>query len=362
MTKHNASNERIKRKYFGYLREARRHSPASVDAVAKALSRFDELNRYRDYRQFHREQAVAFKRKLAEQQNLRTGERLSKATLHSTLQALRSFFFWLAGQPGFKSKISYSDADYFNLTDKEVREAAVEREQLVPALEQIHHVLTIMPSGTDIERRNRALIALALLTGARDGAMASLRLKHVNLERGLLIQDPREVRTKSSKSMTTFFFPVGGEALAIVTDWIRHLRATLLRGDDDPLFPATKVALGPDRRFGPVGLSRNGWSNATPIRKIFAAAFAEAQLPYFNPHSFRKTLALLGERLCKSPEEFKVWSQNLGHEHVLTTLTSYGTVSQTRQGEVMKRLGATSTDEDDPRELAARLASLLSST
>lgn len=281
--------------------------------------------------------------------------------MHSTLQSLRSFFLWLAGQPGFRSKISYSDADYFNLTDKEVRIAAVEREQLVPTIEQINHVLATMPAGTDIERRNRALIAFALMTGARDGAIASLRLKHVNLERGLLIQDPREVRTKASKSMTTFFFPVGGEALAIVTEWIGHLRATLLRGDDDPLFPATEVGIGPDRRFGPVGLSRKGWSNATPIRKIFAAAFSGAQLPYFNPHSFRKTLAQLGEAMCKSPEEFKAWSQNLGHEQVLTTLTSYGSLSQAKQGEVMKRLEIASGNDDDPRALAARLASLLSS-
>jgi hypothetical protein len=35
-------------------------------------------------------------------------------------------------------------------------------------------------------------------------------------------------------------------------------------------------------------------------------------LPYFNPHSFRKTLALLGGRICKTPEEYKAWSQNLG--------------------------------------------------
>ena len=359
MTKHNALNERIKRNYYNYLREARRQSPASVDAVAKALSRFDELNRFRDYRQFHREQAVAFKRKLAEQQSLRTGERLSKSTQHSTLQALRSFFLWLAGQPGFKSRISYGDADYFNLTEKEVRIAGIEREQLVPTMEQVHHVLATMPAGTDIERRNRALIALALLTGARDGAMASLRLKHVNLERGVLVQDAREVRTKSSKSMTTFFFPVGGEALTIVTEWIHYSRCTLLRGDDDPLFPATEIGIGPDRRFRPVGLSRKGWSNATPIRKIFAGACASAELPYFNPHSIRKTLAQLGGRVCKSPEDLKAWSQNLSHEKVLTTLTSYGTISQARQGEVMKRLGAATADEDDPRELAARLASLL---
>jgi hypothetical protein len=44
----------------------------------------------------------------------------------------------------------------------------------------------------------------------------------------------------------------------------------------------------------------------------FKEAFATAGLPYFNPHSFRKTLALLGGQICKSPEQYKAWSQNLG--------------------------------------------------
>ena len=36
MTKHNAENERIKRKYLAYLKEAKRHSEPTVDAAAKA--------------------------------------------------------------------------------------------------------------------------------------------------------------------------------------------------------------------------------------------------------------------------------------------------------------------------------------
>jgi len=50
------------------------------------------------------------------------------------------------------------------------------------------------------------------------------------------------------------------------------------------------------------------------IRTIFKDAFESADLPYFNPHSFRKTLVTLGQKFCQSPEEFKAWSQNLGHE------------------------------------------------
>jgi hypothetical protein len=48
-------------------------------------------------------------------------DRLSKATLYATLSALKRFFIWLAGQPGYKSRISYSDAEYFNLSVKEIR-------------------------------------------------------------------------------------------------------------------------------------------------------------------------------------------------------------------------------------------------
>ncbi len=63
-----------------------------------------------------------------------------------------------------------------------------------------------------------------------------------------------------------------------------------------------------------------------------------AGLPYFNPHSFRRTLVRLGETVCQSPEEFKAWSQNLGHEQVLTTFCSYGAVADRRQGEIIKDL------------------------
>ena len=79
------------------------------------------------------------------------------------------------------------------------------------------------------------------------------------------------------------------------------------------------------------GLDRKHWSSAGPIRAIFKDAFAAAGLPYFNPHSFRNTLALLGGKVCKSPEEYKAWSQNLGHEHVLTTFSSYGAVGRERR-------------------------------
>ena len=304
MTKHNAENERIKRKYFAFLKEAKRQSELTVDAAAKALSRFEEYTRHRNFKAFHFEQAVAFKRHLAEQTGQRSGEKLSKATLHATLTQLKSFFFWLAGQPGYKARLQYSDAEYFKLSDKDTRIATAQRERKAPTLEQVKHVIQRMPAGSETECRNRALVAFTLLTGARDSAIASMKLKHVDLKEGCIQQDAREVKTKFSKTFTTYFFPVGGGIQEIVAEWVRFLREEKLWGNDDPLFPATRIALGTTRQFEAAGLERQHWSSAGPIRTIFRKAFELASLPYFHPHSLRKTLARLGEEVCKSPQQF----------------------------------------------------------
>ncbi len=359
MEKHNPANERIKRKYFVFLNEAKRHSEPTVDAAAKALGRFEGYTGYRDFKAFHFEQAIAFKKYLGEQKGQRSGEKLSKATLHSSLTQLKRFFQWLALQPGYKSRVQYADAEYFNLSDKDTRIATAKRQQGFPTIEQIKHVISKMPVNTEIERRNRALVAFTLLTGARDSAIASLKLKHVDLIAGCVNQDAREVKTKFSKTFNTFFFPVGEGIHAIVSDWISYLRDKKLWGNDDPLFPATLVEQSPDRQFTAAGLARKQWSSASPIRSIFREAFMNAGLPYFNPHSFRNTLAQLGEKVCKTPEQFKAWSQNLGHEKVLTTFLSYGGVACQRQGEIIRNLGTpqreVSTDAIEIAEVVCKM-------
>lgn len=359
MKKHHPKNERIKRQYFSYLEDAKRMDRGSVDIVAASISHFEQVTNFKDFAQFHIAQAKAYKHRLAEQRNEKTGKPLAKSTIHSRLMALKAFVHWLAGQPGYKSRISYSDADYFNPSANDGRIATAQREKRVPTIEQIHHVISRMPTDTDIQKRDRAIIAFTLLTGARDNAVASFSLKHVDLSAHKVFQDAREVRTKNRKTFVTYFFPVGEDIKTIVTDWIDHLQSALLFGPDDPIFPATKVTINGNGLFGAAGLSRNHWKNAQAIRKLFKTAFEAAGLPYANPHSFRDTLASFGERICRTPEEFKAWSQNLGHDHVLTTFTSYGAVSIQRQADIIGKLRGTvscesgAVNDDDLDALAA---------
>ena len=298
MKKYNAKNERIKRKYLTFLKQAKGQHEASIDAVAKAIVRFETYTKHRDFKAFHFEQAIGFKKHLANLTHHKTGKPLSLATLNSTVRHLKAFFEWLSQEAGYKSRIKYSDAEYFNLSVKEAHTAKAIRQKPVASVEQIKHVLAMMPNGTSIERRDRALIAFTLLTGARDSAIASLKLKHIDIGAGTVYQDARDVKTKFSKSFTTTFFPVGDEVRDIVVEWVEYLKVDLLMGNDDPLFPKTLMGQGSDSNFQAVGLSNEHWSSAAAIRKIFKDAFTLAGLPPFNPHSFRHTLAALGESSC----------------------------------------------------------------
>ena len=341
--KRTPENEKAKRRYLQFLRDARGRDEASLDAFAKAIERFDEYNRRREYRKFHIEQARGFKAHLMEQRNARTGEPLSASTINSTLGMLKAFFLWLAGEVDYRARIKYADVEYFNAPDNLARVATARRHKACPTLKQIRTVLEEMPASTEIERRDRALIAFTILTGARDRAIVSFRLKHIDVEHELLEQDARQVHTKGAKTFTTWFFPVGSDIQKIVVDWVAFLLIEKRFGPEDPIFPKSRVETGPDLQFRANGLERAPWANANPVRAIFKEAFRRAGLPYFNPHSFRNSLVQLAYDLKLDAERFKAWSQNLGHEECLTTFSSYGTLPPHRQAEIIRGLANSAT-------------------
>ena len=99
MIEYNASNERIKRQYFTFLKEAKRLGVDSVDNAARALARFEAYNKYRDFSAFHFKQAIAYKDHLAGQNNQATCKRLSKATINEARAQLKCFFQCLSPRP-----------------------------------------------------------------------------------------------------------------------------------------------------------------------------------------------------------------------------------------------------------------------
>lgn len=338
MTKYNAKNERIKREYFEYQREAMRKSESTIQGLSIALYRFEEYTGFKPFSTFNKEQAIAFKHALLDAVAQRDGKPLSKSTIQHTLNAIKEFFIWLSREQEYRNKVNIHDADYLNYNAKDARAAGVRPMKSPPTLEQVRTAILAMPSTSPTERRDRALFALALLTGMRDSALVSLRLKHIDMVEGVVNQDPNLVRTKASKHIITYLVPVGDDLKEMVADWVRYLREELRYGDDDPLFPRTKVSHSETEGFVATGFEPICWSTAATVRKIVREAYERVGIPYFHPHLLRKTLVKIGEQRCRNPEEFKAWSQNIGHESVLTTFRSYGEVAVERQGALIKGL------------------------
>ena len=85
MSKLNPQNERIKRDFLRYQKNALGKSDSTLDAIRKALARFEHYTGRRDFKTFRREQAIGFKERLMDTDGQRSGETLSWSTQASTL-------------------------------------------------------------------------------------------------------------------------------------------------------------------------------------------------------------------------------------------------------------------------------------
>ncbi|RYH08455.1 site-specific integrase [Tropicimonas sp. IMCC6043] len=337
MVRRTNPNLRIKRKYLTWMSEARGVSEATVDRAAASIDTYLAWLKGKDLRQFHSEKALAFKRHLESDRTGRNRPR-SASTINGILRDLRSFMTWLADQPGYRSRIRHADAAYFSPDRKSEQARRGELFKPAPSPEQVAHAILSMPSETLLERRDRALMAFLFLTGAREKAAMTVRMGHVDLTNACVQFDGRLVETKFGKRFTVAFLPVGDTFVAILRDWITELRTDLMWGQTDPVFPKTAVGIGVTGGFESRGLERAPWKSPARVVKIFRGAFEAAGLPPYSPHSIRRTLVQLSNDHCRTPEEFKAWSQNLGHEDVLTTFMNYGSIAPGRQVELIARM------------------------
>ena len=336
MSKRKADNTRMKRKYLVWRQEAKGWSEATVDRAAAAIDAYIAFLKGKDFRSFHSEQARAFKQHLRAQTHPRTGAPLSATTVNGTLRDVKAFFAWLADQPGYKSKITRSEVAYLSPDRKSEEARRTTCWKPHPSVQDGRRALAGMPCETMYQRRDRALMALLFLTGSRISAAISLRLAHVDLGQHVVHFDGRTVDTKFGKSFSTAFYPVGGAFEDVFLAWFAELREMGF-SHADPLFPKTQVGIGPDRRFGPVGFARASWASTGQARKVFKEAFEQIGLPPYAPHLVRDTISELAREHCVTPEDYKAWSQNIGHDDALTTFRSYGSVAPGRQAELMAR-------------------------
>lgn len=334
-------NERIKRKYLGYLVGAKGRDEKTANKVAAAIARFEKSTNYKPFKKFHVDQAGKFKAHLAACKNGRTKRPLSHSTIDAELRIVKAFIFWLAGQPGYKSRISYSDAEYFTNSLKSARIAHTRRPMHYPTLLQCKRAFEAMPDDTPDQMRDKASFSFFLLTGARVKAASTLRLKHINVADNYVYQDARDVATKGAKSIRTEFYPVDQIYYDYFKRWVTYLYETALFGPEDPLFPKPRMGLDENKALANLGLSRKPYASSTKLYSVVKTAFSNVQMHGYTPHNFRRTHGALASQFCDTPEKIKAWSMNFGHEDVMTTISAYVPVSMERQIELLREMRGT---------------------
>lgn len=331
--------------YQKHMKEARGLDVKTIDARMRHLGQFEACLAGKDLVKLKPDDIVQFKESVigTEQEDGPEAECLAAPTIVQTFHDLRAFIEWLSKQPGYRT-LRRDLADYCTPSRRLRALANASKPKRSPSAEEIRATLEAMPISTSTERRDRAVIAFLFLSGVRDGALISLRLKHIDIERKLVIQDATQVNTKFAKTMRTFWFPVGKDMESIVIDWIDE-RRDFGAMDEDPLFPRTPNFI----RFPFSVGGEEFWQTASTVREIIRKATEAADVPYFPPHSVRSTLASMFFMWARNMEDIKALSQNLGHEDLQTTLAHYAELDEDRQHDLIREMhdrGDRSEDDD----------------
>ncbi len=283
MIKVNAGNERIKMAWIEEL-EAE-YAPSTVDQKLKALDTFEQATDFASFTDLSRIHAKTFLDAVM-------ARNISSATRASCVNNVKAFFEWMVMSERLKGKQARLPIKALRLTRKGQRAARSQRQVKRATVAQITQTMQAMPKTNAIERRNRALIAVALLSGARDGAIISMNVGHVDLAGKEFHQHPDEVDTKASKMIYTWFYPVSGEITHEVADYIAYLKSVLGFTDNDPLFPATNQGQDENDRFTADGLTKAIGQAPSPCARYSRRRSYPRTCPIITPtvsviHSWR---------------------------------------------------------------------------
>lgn len=349
MTKSVLKNEQRKREFFDHLRGADGFAENSVQDFAEAVVQWQTFTENEDFASFNKEKALAFRIWLKERPSNTESGQLSLSSQYNYLRRVKRFFSWLSGQPDYRNKILKNDVEFLRLSKTDARIATSGTTRKMPTFEEVKAIIESVQIRSEIDKRDRAMISLALITGIRISALTTLKIKSYDAEKRLFDQNPGDgVKTKNSKRILTTFYPIGWDAPEkYFLEWYEYLKAKGFQGDD-PIFPATLSSFSDDNAYSKEFVGNEFWSGTNGARKIFEKRCKNADLPYFNPHSFRHLIVRIMSQTRLTEEEKKAVSLNLGHSNVGTTFGSYGygSMNEEEAVKIVQRLKAQGDDQN----------------
>jgi integrase len=273
---------------------------------------------------------------------------LSLSSIRHKASHVAAFLTWLLMQEGHR-RLPADLAEYLKLPKSLHAKTIEPAPKEYPDIERAIQMVQGMSSSTVAAQRDRAIVAMAFVSGLRAGALNTLRLKHVDCAQRTVLQNAREMKAKNGKSYEAAWF-MGTEPLQeIVVAWIETLQSYGFEAED-AVFPAVAY-LAHQSSSTTSGRARiPAPKSEGAITKAFAIASAISGANY-TPHSARHCLKALGDKLCTSHAQRKAWSLNLGHASQVTSETHYGKMTDQERRDVLAGVGSTPVLSQDEKDL-----------
>jgi len=327
MNQINLKNEKTKRAYLAWRREAQGDSEKTITMRERTINLYSDYTNAADFKSFNKDKAIGFKEYLRSPSG--DGKKKSRNTIRTILIHIRDFYKWLCTQPGYR-RIAISEIDYLKISKQDSRIAAESVQKSIPSFEHSLKLVHSIEINDDVDFRDKAMIALIVCTGMRDSAVRTLPVSCIDIDELIVYQLPQKgVETKYSKEITSVIFPFDESLIKIIKEWIIYLKNKGF-GEDDPYFPQSKLEHleGSFSYKKPTEILPEFLQSTSVIRRVFKDRSLAAKLPYFRPHSFRDMAINRAIKYAKSNLQLKAISQNVGHEKFFTTFSSYGTLNQ----------------------------------
>ncbi len=294
--------------FLGWLGTVRHRSPQTVVQYARDLRQFvafcqaaglmmaDQLTDHRPIEAY-----------LGWLQTPERGLTATSASQH--YYAIRSFCFWLAREQHTPTNPALQS--FGPTTVKALPKGYL-------SVDEQEHVLEALSRATTLPaRRDAALIAFALMTGARCAEIAALPLAHVHLEAdgGRVLIHGKGARDRE--------VPLVPRLVAILRAYVDDVRPALLRmpGRPSGASPFFFVRAAHDNRRGSVTASWDRARDGLPLERrsvwhLIARRLRPLVGRHINPHQLRHSFAT---RLRTQGADIQFVQQLLGHADIRTT-------------------------------------------
>ena len=329
-----ANNDRIIHRWQTY---AGRYSEKTVVRHLAAIRYFENFLEGKVFSKLTTDDFAAVREDLKRRVNSDMSDSMSASSIRHTVSHLVAFFDWLSKQDGYK-RLPKDFAGYLTLPKAILERSAQVKQKEYPSLAEAETLLTAMPYKSLVEMRGRAIFALAFLGALRADTLASLRIKHFDIERRLIVQDASVTRTKAGKSLNIWWFPIPKSFEIAVIEWSDTLRSLGFTGED-ALFPDTRYLKHRGARSGDKLSSVPVMSTTHAVTAAFRIASRDSEAK-FTPHAAKHTIGAERDIRSLTHEERKAWSLNMGHESELITERHYGTMTENRRFEVLENIGS----------------------